>query len=419
MYLTAIHVPIYKSESGSSFFVTTEWKRSLILLRNSISSLFGPLVLLAPSLPIASAKEQLLEPISLKSDDIQLVPGFDLNCSTLSYWRKERKRWINQARDWIRQSEVVHAGLDDVYRPIMFDVFKEAVRQGKPTIFVQDTDIVGREYERAKALNWLKRPRIYAYAYLFRRMAIKGVRDATLSLLKGKDLMRIYSPFARNAKEIQDTSYLRQEIIKLDAFKQRLASLDSGRPLRLVYCGRLTHRKGVDQSIDLVAAVIKQGINLTFDIIGGGEEKENLMRQVERLHIANYVKFLGTMVYGAELLSKLSNYDALLFTPPLEDTPRMIFDGYAAGLPLIGWDINYIKERSHSENATWLLPLGDISGSVTRLIELAKNRPYLLQLSEAALSAADYHCAENWYQRRAEWTWEAIKQSSKFNTNFR
>jgi glycosyltransferase involved in cell wall biosynthesis len=411
VYLVCTHVPIFKR--GGDFFVSTEWKRSLVLLRDSIVAQFQEMAVLAPSLPTDFSEEQLLEPISAEVDGICPVPSFDLRCRAREYWLGARGQWLADARSWIGRSQIVHAGLDDVYRPIMYDAFKEATRQGKPTVFVQDTDVAGRAMDLARGSPWTRKPGLYAYAFAYRRSVIAGVRNASLSLLKGSNLMRLYGPHARNAKEIQDTSHLSREIVQADLVKQRFSSLELGRALRLVYCGRLIPRKGVGASIDVVAGAVRQGADVTFDIIGGGDETQELQRQVERLGLRDRVTFAGRMCYGPELLRKLATCDALLFTPPLEDTPRMIFDGYAAGLPLIGWNINYIKERSVSEGATWLMPLGDVPGSVARLLDLARDRPRFWQLTAAALHAAEYHAADNWYRRRAEWTVELMNRVSR------
>jgi glycosyltransferase involved in cell wall biosynthesis len=411
MYLICIHIPIFKL--GGDCFVTTEWKRSLVLLRDSIAAHFRGMTVLAPSLPAEFSQEQLLEPISAEDDGILPVPSFDLRCRAREYWLGPRSRWLAEARSWIARSQIVHAGLDDVYRPIMYDAFKEAARQGKPTVFVQDTDIAGRTLKLARGSPWTRKPPLHAYAFAYRRSVIAGVRKASLSLLKGSDLMRLYGPHARNAKEIQETSHLSHEIVQADLVKQRFRSLELGRSLRLVYCGRLIPRKGVGASIEVIAGAVRQGADVTFDIIGGGDETQDLQRQVERLGLRDRIAFAGRMSYGPELLRKLATYDALLFTPPLEDTPRMIFDGYAAGLPLIGWNINYIKERSNSEGATWLMPLEDVPGSVARLLDLARDRPRFWQLTEAALHAAEYHAADNWFRRRAEWTLDVMNRVSR------
>ena len=51
MYLLTIHVPIYVD--GERRLVTTEWRRSLELLRDSFEGRFGDVVVLAPSLDVS------------------------------------------------------------------------------------------------------------------------------------------------------------------------------------------------------------------------------------------------------------------------------------------------------------------------------------------------------------------------------
>jgi glycosyltransferase involved in cell wall biosynthesis len=106
-------------------------------------------------------------------------------------------------------------------------------------------------------------------------------------------------------------------------------------------------------------------------------------------------------------LSDLANYDAMLFTPIAEDTPRMIFDGYAAGLPLLGYGIDYVREREAEDGAARSVPVRDAAGAASMLCALDRERQLLANLTRRAREAALYHAADAWYRRRAEWTYEA------------
>jgi glycosyltransferase involved in cell wall biosynthesis len=177
-----------------------------------------------------------------------------------------------------------------------------------------------------------------------------------------------------------------------------------------VYCGRLTSRKGILDSIDIVAKCHELGAPVEFDIIGHGDQFHEIQSRIQSLGMCSSIRLLGRMAYGPELFQKLRTYDGLLFTPLAEDTPRMIFDGYAAGLPLIAYDIDYCVERHAAESATYLLPRGQIDVSAQRLVQLARQPEKLTELSIAAHKAAVYHAADNWYRRRAEWTFEAYEK---------
>jgi hypothetical protein len=85
----------------------------------------------------------------------------------------------------------------------------------------------------------------------------------------------------------------------------------------------------------------------------------------------------------------------------------MIFDGYAAGLPLIGYSIPYVLEREREDNAVVSTPR-DPHGAAAVLAELDRDRPRLAALAKQARTAAQYHAADAWYRRRADWTNEAV-----------
>lgn len=409
MYLIPIHVPIYTA--GDRRLVTTEWRRSLALLRDSLGDRFGPIHVLAPSLPAdGPGIEQTLEGVTEGQDGIKLIASFDPRGRARHYWMRDRRRWCDQLREEVSRADVVHTGLDDVYRPISYAGFLEATRSGKPTIFVQDTDIVlqTRELRAGTGLRAITAGR--AYSLIYERLCRHAVRRADLSLLKGTTLMRRYGHYAKNARNFHDTSYLSGDIVGEGPLDERQRGLDAGRNLRLVYCGRLVSRKGVDHSIRIIKLLRDRGMNAEFDIIGDGPEQDALGRLIGTLGLTGAVRLLGPLPYGAELLRQLAGYDGLLFTPLAEDTPRMIFDGYAAGLPLIAYDIEYVRERAAEEGATVPLPRGDLEASASSILELSHRPDRLAGLARAARRAGAYHSADNWYRRRAEWTFEAVDQ---------
>lgn len=411
MFLLPIIVPIYVD--GERRLVSTDWKRSLELLRDSLPAHLLPIVVLAPWLPIRSAdRSQWLEPIDRSSDGIELDPAIPAFPRARHYWLGQRARWRAAALRRIAEATVVQSGLDDLRRPLMFDALKLAFAAGKPSVFVQDTDVVVQTRELASERSAPGRWQSRLYSRAHEHTVRWCVARASLSLLKGHSLMGRYAAFARNAHEFHDTSYTSDEIVPLQTIVMRTVSLASDRPVRLVYCGRLVARKGVDRGIELLHAARARGARLELDVIGDGEERSALEALAARLDLAGHVRFLGNHPYGAALIDRLAGYDALYFTPAAEDTPRMIFDGYAAGLPLIGSDIDYVVERAHRENAAILLPRAEREAAVERLVRLDRDRADLAALACAAHAAAEHHAADRWYRRRAAWVVEAIERES-------
>ncbi len=408
MYILPIHVPIYVD--GARTLVTTEWKRSVLLLRDSLGGRLGPIVLMAPSLSAATAAAQSLEELNEENSGVIVRPSFDARCRAREYWTRHRARWRAELADAMKGARAVHAGLDDVFRPIAYDGCLAAYRQRKPVVFVRDIDQVHQMRELAAGKGLVMRTRAMVYGTAFEGCMRYGVSRAALTLLKGRLLCERYRPYANNLHEFEDTSYSSSEIVPRATVVARLASLESGRTLRFVYCGRIEGRKGVEHSIRAVAAAAKRGVRVEYDVIGDGTDRATCEAAVQSLGVADRVRFLGRKAYGPRLLLELAKYDGLLFTPLAEDTPRMIFDAYAAGLPMVAYGIEYVKERAEKEGATEVLRAGDPEEGGRVLAELDKSRGRLRELAEKAMAAAAYHAADVWYARRAQWTMEAVER---------
>jgi glycosyltransferase involved in cell wall biosynthesis len=338
-----------------------------------------------------------------------LFPSFPENTRAREFWTSHLHAWRRDVAALLPSADVVHAGMCDVFRPMAYTGFLMGLQANKPTVFVQDTDQVLQMTELTVHAKPPQRAKQLAYCYLYERGTRFGVARAGLSLLKGRALHDRYGRYAKNNKNFHDTSYLTSEIVPQQVVQARVANLLAGaRPLRLVYCGRLEARKGLADSIAAVAQARARGARVTFDIIGDGAERAALEQAVQRSGATDAVRFLGRRAYGPQLLADLGEYDALLFTPTAEDTPRMIFDGYAAGLPLVGYAIEYVRERDSEDRTVRSVPPRDISALSALLYELDRDRGQLATLAERAHEAALFHAADAWYKRRAEWTYEAV-----------
>jgi glycosyltransferase involved in cell wall biosynthesis len=409
LYVVPIHVPIYVD--GSRCLVAADWYRALELLRDSFAGRYGPVTVVSPSLRVESlSNSQTLVEVADPSGDIVLLPDFDLKCRARQYWLQHRKAWQAKLAGVVARARVVHGGFDDVYRPIAFEGVRLALRLNKPLVFVQDTDIVVQHRQLAADQGTAAWAEAAGYSWIYERVTRWSVARADLSLLKGSALMRRYAAYARNAREFHDTSYFASDIVSEQDLERRLAGLSDPRPLRLVYCGRLARRKGIDTSLSILARAAALGARVRLDIIGEGEERAPLEALAGSLGVNALVRFLGAFPYDPDLLRRLSGYDALFFTPAAEDTPRMIFDGYAAGLPLVASAIGYVLERHAQERATIVLPRDGIDESAMILLEMDRNRGNLAELSRRARDAAAVHSSEYWYRQRAQWTIEAVER---------
>ena len=88
----------------------------------------------------------------------------------------------------------------------------------------------------------------------------------------------------------------------------------------------------------------------------------------------------------------------------------MVFDGYAAGLPVVGTAIPFIRERAERDGATAIIETNDLEAGAMCLCRLDAAREELAVLSWRAREAGEYHSADNWFRRRTEWVMAAVER---------
>lgn len=408
MYLIPITTPVYVE--GDKTFVQTPWKRSLELLRDSLGGRYGPLVSAAPMAP-AETSDQPLSPAG-PGEEIELLPLFERSMSAREYWKSgTHKATQAQLAPYMGADSVVHATVSDPLRPFSNTALQTAVKAGLPTVFVLDQDDATSMQDLVKDQGFKKRMKVRLIAKLFERQARRAASTAGLCFFKGAPTVARYGAIAQDLLQIENTSFLTEELPDEAPIRARLADLQkANRPLEFAFAGRLVALKGLDRSLALIAAARAEGANVRLSIIGGGPEEAALKALAGELGLADHVSFLGPMEYGPPLLNKLAEFDALLFNPRISETPRMLFDAYAAGLPIVADAITYVQEREAGEGATVSFPWNDDAAAVAAIVGLDRDRGRMSELTQNALAARVTHAADNWYKRRADATHAMVER---------
>jgi glycosyltransferase involved in cell wall biosynthesis len=130
----------------------------------------------------------------------------------------------------------------------------------------------------------------------------------------------------------------------------------------VVYVGEFRHIKGADLLIDAVARLRAGGKPVTLTLAGDGEEIEALKAQIQRLGLADAVRFIGHVKarYG---FSKGS----VLVVPSRGDSmPYVVIEAAAAGIPMVAANIGGIPEifGPHSEALFAANNVGAMAGAI-------------------------------------------------------
>lgn len=103
-----------------------------------------------------------------------------------------------------------------------------------------------------------------------------------------------------------------------------------GTPLQLTYLGRLAVDKGIFESIEALAILIRKGRDLRLTIAGDGPEEGSLKGRVAELGLAKHVVFQGPLFGVAKNLLWLST-DVFVFPTYREGLPYSLLEAMAAG----------------------------------------------------------------------------------------
>jgi glycosyltransferase involved in cell wall biosynthesis len=148
----------------------------------------------------------------------------------------------------------------------------------------------------------------------------------------------------------------------------------------IVYVGEFRHIKGADLLIDAVARLRADGKRVTLTLAGDGEELESLKAQIQKLGLAETVRFIGHVKarYG---FSK----GRVLVVPSRGDSmPYVVIEAAAAGIPMVATNVGGIPEIFGSDHTDALFA-PNIVGAMADAIETALEDPDGAQLRARSL----------------------------------
>lgn len=155
----------------------------------------------------------------------------------------------------------------------------------------------------------------------------------TIVTISAKSLKSLENVFP----EYKDKAHIMYNPFDAENAKIKAAEKIEGHYIRddvpiLVCLGRLDKNKNFSLVIHAVAKLQDENINCNVLIFGDGEEKENLIRLVNELHITDAVSFLG---YKQNPLPYIQCADILCLSSFAEGFPTVVLEAMALGKPFV------------------------------------------------------------------------------------
>ncbi|MGO8674215.1 MAG: glycosyltransferase [Capsulimonadaceae bacterium] len=121
---------------------------------------------------------------------------------------------------------------------------------------------------------------------------------------------------------------------------------DESRETRLIYMGRLSYEKSLDQVLTAFKLVRREIPSATLTVIGDGPERQCLEEQAADLGISEFVRFTG-LLRGQELAQTLRSGHLFITASKTENIPLSALEAMASGLPVAAVNSKGLPEIVH------------------------------------------------------------------------
>jgi glycosyltransferase involved in cell wall biosynthesis len=166
----------------------------------------------------------------------------------------------------------------------------------------------------------------------------------------------------------------------LDGGEKPEAETEPGKPLRLLFVGRLAAQKDLPL---LLAAAELLGPQVTVDIAGDGELRAQITELAAALPTGR-ARLWGTLS-GAELLTRYREADAFVMTSEREGMPLALLEAMAAGLPVVACDVQGLRE--FVDGVGLLVSERSAAGFAAQIRRLIEDPDLRAKLSMASVAA--------------------------------
>ncbi|SDL60215.1 Glycosyl transferases group 1 [Catalinimonas alkaloidigena] len=170
---------------------------------------------------------------------------------------------------------------------------------------------------------------------------------------------------------------------------------DPAAPLKLLYAGTVTQRKGVKYLLEAMQGIAAKEVEL--HVIGGIQGSGKAFRQYERVYTYH------PPVAQETLFEAYGQYDALVLPTIFEGFGLVIVEALAAGLPVITTSHSTGEALIKNGDNGYLVPIRDVSALRTAIEALKEKKAtgaYLAMRANARQSVEEYSWLQ--YQSRLE-----------------
>lgn len=370
------HLPIYRNGSGQ-LFTDELWQKDLAMHLEYLDHL----IIATPCLHREPPSDAVL--LDSRPSRVEVV---DLPVQT-SLLSAIKAMPITVSRLWraTRRAAIVHSGIAGWPIPLGWIVTPLVLLCRKPYVIIVES--APWRLRKGAAAGWKRRIRASTQELMGRWVISKA---ALVIFTQDEYRQSLMGPQATRGHVIP-ASWIDEQNILTDAeaediWTRKLAAADSR--LKILFVGRLIPDKGVTVLLQALRQLSASDAPITLSILGEGDLKGECTTVSSELTGLTSVRVLGTMPYGAPLFALIREYDALVVPTISDEQPRIVFDAYSQGVPVLASDTAGLRSCVRNGETGMLTPSNDVSALLALLQYASKHRSELKQLGLQSLKYA-------------------------------
>jgi glycosyltransferase involved in cell wall biosynthesis len=184
----------------------------------------------------------------------------------------------------------------------------------------------------------------------------------------------------------------------------------TGRPLRLIYAGRIVQRqKRVMDLLALAAELARRKVSFTLSIVGDGPEKSALQRRLAALSdAARAAVTLLPPLPPSMMPEVLQRHDVCVLASEFEGTSIFMLEGMANGCVPVVTQVSGTPAMVRDRINGFTVPVGHVSAMADRIAMLAADRDMLAGTGAQARGTIQAHSLERyveWFEHLTDTLW--------------
>ncbi|MFG6444753.1 glycosyltransferase [Microbacterium sp. P06] len=207
------------------------------------------------------------------------------------------------------------------------------------------------------------------------------------------DMTRAVTTPTRNAADFLESTIDLDRVIPISCGIDQanyVADLTPRDANRILFVGRLTTEKGIDVLLNAVAALDPK-LDVTVDLVGGGDQRKNLETLTQQLGLDSRVTFHGH-ASEADLRALYTRASLFAIASIAELQSIATMEAMASGLPIVAADAVALPHLVHDGENGFLFEPGNVGELAERLTDVLTASPEeRLRMQQASLDGVVVH----------------------------